>query len=124
MLFAISNASSIECAVPNSGASIFNSVKILPNFLLFSARSIASGSVPIIFTPSDFSLCAILRGVWPPNCTSTPSGFSMSIIFITSSNVSGSKYSRSEISKSVDTVSGLQFTIIVLYPISFNPKTA
>ena len=47
-----------------------------------------------------------------------------SLIFITSSYVKGSKYNRSEISKSVDTVSGLQLYIIVLYPASFNPNTA
>jgi len=34
---------------------------------------------------------ARLSGVWPPNCTITPIGFSNSIIFMISSKVSGSK---------------------------------
>ena len=38
------------------------------------------------------------NGVWPPNCTITPSGFSFSMISMTSSNVRGSKYKRSEVS--------------------------
>ena len=63
-----------------------------------SARSIASGEVPRIGTPACSSGTASLSGVCPPNCTITPSGFSRSTIAITSSNVSGSKYSRSEVS--------------------------
>ncbi len=41
---------------------------------------------------------ASLSGVWPPNCTTTPSGCSSSQTASTSSSVSGSKYSRSEVS--------------------------
>lgn len=52
---------------------------------------IASGVVPIIFTPAPASSLAILRGVWPPNCTITPSGFSFWYMLKTSSTVSGSK---------------------------------
>ena len=63
-----------------------------------SARSIASGEVPSSGTPAASSPAASLSGVWPPNCTITPSGFSTSTIFITSSKVSGSKYSRSDVS--------------------------
>ena len=45
----------------------YKSSKILPNFFRFSAKSIASGLVPIIFTPASFKRLAILRGVCPPN---------------------------------------------------------
>ena len=38
-----------------------------------SARSIASGEVPRIGTPAFSSASASLSGVWPPNCTITPS---------------------------------------------------
>jgi len=58
--------------------------------------------------------------VCPPNCNITPSGFSFSIIFNTSSSVIGSKYSLSEISKSVLTVSGLLLIIIVSIPSFFS----
>ncbi|CQB90256.1 Uncharacterised protein [Chlamydia trachomatis] len=46
----------------------------------------------------------------------TPSGFSISTIFNTSSKVIGSKYNLSEIEKSVETVSGLELITIALYP--------
>ena len=42
----------------------------------------------------------------------TPSGFSKSQTFKTSSNVKGSKYSLSEIEKSVETVSGFELITI------------
>jgi hypothetical protein len=41
---------------------------------------------------------ASFSGVWPPNCTTTPTGCSRSTTAITSSAVSGSKYSRSAVS--------------------------
>ena len=50
---------------------------------------------------------ARLIAVWPPNWQMTPSGFSLSMISSTSCSVSGSKYRESEVSKSVETVSGL-----------------
>ena len=58
----------------------------------------ASGEVPRIGTPARISGTARFSGVWPPNCTMTPSGFSFSTMFITSSKVRGSKYRRSEVS--------------------------
>ena len=45
----------------------------------------------MIGTPSRFSGSARLSGVWPPNCTITPSGFSVSQMLSTFSSVSGSK---------------------------------
>ncbi len=60
--------------------------------------SIESGLVPMIGAPAAASWRASLSGVWPPNWTITPCGFSRLITSITSSNVSGSKYSRSEMS--------------------------
>ena len=67
-----------------------------------SARSMASGEVPRIGTLAFSSGSASLSGVWPPNCTITPCSVpferSVSMISITSSAVSGSKYSRSEVS--------------------------
>ena len=49
-------------------------------------------------TPAAFSLWARLMGVWPPSVTITPRGRSTSTTFMTSSNVSGSKYRRSDVS--------------------------
>ena len=101
-----------------------NSLRIFPNFSLSSARSIFFADVPIILAPYSSKSLAIFKGVCPPNWTKTPSGFSKSIIFATSSKVTGSKYNLSTKSKSVLTVSGLQLIIITLYPWSFSPKTA
>lgn len=39
----------------------------------FSAVSMSSGEVPMMFTPLALSAVARLRGVWPPNCTIAPS---------------------------------------------------
>jgi hypothetical protein len=63
-----------------------------------SATSIESGVVPTMGAPAAASGRASFSGVWPPYCTITPSGFSFAMISITSSNVSGSKYSRSDVS--------------------------
>ena len=86
------------------------------NLLLSSARSIESGLVPMIGTPARSRPTARLSGVWPPSCTMTPSGLSRSTMASTSSWVSGSKYSLSEVSKSVETVSGLELTMMVSKP--------
>ena len=63
-----------------------------------SARSMLSGLVPMIGTPSASSALARLSGVWPPNWTITPWGWIRSQMLSTSSTVSGSKNSRSEVS--------------------------
>ena len=60
--------------------------------------SMLSGEVPMIGTPACSKGTASFSGVWPPNWTITPLGRSVSTMFITSSKVSGSKYSRSEVS--------------------------
>ena len=51
-----------------------------------------SGVVPMMGAPAAASARDNFSGVWPPNCTITPSGFSFSMISMTSSKVSGSKY--------------------------------
>ena len=56
-----------------------------------SARSMASGEVPMIGTPAVSRGTASFSGVCPPNWTMTPSGFSFSTMLSTSSRVSGSK---------------------------------
>ena len=58
---------------------------------LSSDLSIASTSVPRIFTLLDNRTSDSFRGVCPPNCIITPSGFSKSIISKTFSSVIGSK---------------------------------
>ncbi len=63
-----------------------------------SARSMASGVVPRMGSPAFSSGTESRSGVWPPNWTMAPSGFSRWAISSTSSRVSGSKYSRSEVS--------------------------
>ena len=52
----------------------------------------------MIGAPAASSARDSFSGVCPPNCTITPSGFSIARISSTSSSVSGSKYSRSEVS--------------------------
>ena len=60
--------------------------------------SIMSGEVPMIGTPYFSRSRASLSGVCPPYWTMTPQGFSTWTISSTSSSVSGSKYSRSDVS--------------------------
>ena len=57
-----------------------------------------AGCVPRIGTPASISRRASRSGVWPPNCTTTPTGCSRSTTSSTSSTVSGSKYRRSAVS--------------------------
>ena len=64
-------------------------------------------------TPISVSALASLMAVCPPNWTTAPQGFSNSTTCSTSSAVSGSKYSRSAMSKSVETVSGLLLMMMV-----------
>ena len=61
------------------------------NFSRSSASSIVSTLVPMIGTPALARARARFSGVWPPNCTITPSGCTRSQMFSTSSVVSGSK---------------------------------
>src|SRR5437660_64429 len=81
------------------------------NFDWSSALSILVGDVPSILACLASHIVRLLA-VCPPTLTTTPAGLSLSIISRTLSRVSSSKYSLSRTSKSVDTVSGLQFTII------------
>jgi carbamoyl-phosphate synthase large subunit len=66
-------------------------IEMNPRVSRSSARSMESGEVPRMGTPSRKSGTARLSGVWPPNCTMTPSGFSCSMMASTSSRVRGSK---------------------------------
>ena len=118
MRSATSSASSTLVAVPFGGCASPSSRAILSKRRRSSAMSIASGDVPRIFTPAASSGRVSLSGVWPPSCTITPSGCSRCTISSTSSNVSGSKYSLSDVSKSVETVSGFELIMIVSYPCS------
>jgi hypothetical protein len=58
----------------------------------------SSKLVPMSGTPASWSARASFKGVCPPSCTITPIGCSASTTFITSSNVSGSKYRRVDVS--------------------------
>ena len=60
--------------------------------------SMESEDVPSILTPALSRGTASFKGVWPPNWTITPKGFSLSIMAMTSSKVRGSKYSLSDVS--------------------------
>jgi hypothetical protein len=91
MRSAQSFASSNEVAVPFSGIGMPSLFRSAPKRLRSSARSMESGEVPMMGAPASESRTARLRGVCPPNWTMMPSGFSTSTMFITSSNVSGSK---------------------------------
>ena len=70
-----------------------------------------SAGVPRIGTPFSVRHLVSLIAVCPPKATTAPTGFSTRMMSSTSSGVSGSKYSRSAVLKSVDTVSGLLLTI-------------
>ena len=87
--------------------------------------------------PATSSPCDRLIAVWPPNCTivgvSAPSPFSLggndipdsfSMMSRTDSSSSGSKYRRSDVSKSVETVSGFEFTITAATPPRCNAHAA
>ena len=113
---ATSFASSAVNTVPPVGRGISHSSRISSKSSRSSALSTFSADVPRIGTPIFISASVSLIAVCPPNCTTAPSGFSISTILSTSSGVSGSKYSLSAMSKSVLTVSGLLFTMIVSYP--------
>ena len=117
-----------EKAMPFAGCKRFKSSEIFLNFSLSSAASIESFDVPRIGILILFKNDASLRGVWPPNCTMTPSNlplvFSFNIMSYTFSSASGSKYSRSLVSGSVETVSGLQFIMIVSYLSSLSANEA
>ena len=67
-------------------------------------------------TPARLRPAAMFSGVCPPNCTMAPSMPCVACTWRTSSTVSGSKNSWSEVSKSVDTVSGLLFTMMISKP--------
>ena len=65
--------------------------RISSNNSLSSAASTSSALVPRIGTPIFISASVSLIAVWPPNCTTAPSGLSSSTMLSTSSAVSGSK---------------------------------
>ncbi len=103
-----------------------------------SARSIASRLLPSTPKPASCSPAARFIAVCPPNCTITggpatgcsrpssasctgnpswkDSSPSFSRMSRTLSSSSGSKYSRSEVSKSVETVSGLLLSMMLCAP--------
>ena len=80
-------------AVALEGCFSFNLFTNSWNLSLSSDLSMASTSVPKIFTPFSDKIFANLRGVCPPNWIITPSGFSISIMSKILSAVIGSKYS-------------------------------
>ena len=90
-LLAISFASVAVYTVPPCGLVILQLFKTWSNNSLSSALSIFSSDVPRILTPISFNALVNLIAVCPPNCTIAPYGFSMFIMFSTSSGVNGSK---------------------------------
>ena len=91
-------ASSSLVAVPASACFRPISSNRAEKYLRSSASSMLRGEVPMMGTPRSLRAAARFSGVCPPNCTMTPSGFSCSQMFSTSSSVSGSKKSLSEVS--------------------------
>jgi hypothetical protein len=102
MAAATSSASSTEVAVPYFGAASPAPASTSANAPRSSARWMASGLVPTIGTPAFSSARARPSGVCPPSCTITPAtgplACSACTTSSTSSRVSGSKYSRPEVS--------------------------
>ncbi len=67
---------------------------------------------------------ARLMAVWPPNCTIAPATASVRATASTEPMSSGSKYRRSEVSKSVETVSGLELAMMARTPASRSAQAA
>ena len=85
--------------MPWAGLGMSSSVSRALNWPRSSAKAIEAGEVPRMGTPWASNGAARLSGVCPPNWTTTPlSGVSRAAIARTCSSVSGSKYSRSEVS--------------------------
>jgi hypothetical protein len=84
----------------------------------------ASTDEPSTATPLSASGSARLMEVWPPNWTTAPATPSVRAIASTASRSSGSKYSLSEVSKSVETVSGLELAITARTPASRSAQAA
>ena len=136
MRFAISTACSRPRAIPEGGCARPSSSMTFLNRSRSSASSMLCRPVPISGTPALASPCAKFSGVCPPNCTITPTTpplrapWSMppplrrSMQFSVSSSVSGSKKSKSLVSKSVLTVSGLELIMTLSRPISAHAKEA
>ena len=95
---ATSRAWAMLRAMPLAGCFNPSRLNTLANFSRSSASSIVSTLVPMMGTPALDSARARFSGVWPPNCTITPSGCMRSQMFSTSSVVSGSKNSKSLVS--------------------------
>ena len=78
-----------------------NSV-VPPALLVMLALPAVAVSVPTMGTPAAARSRARPSGVWPPSCTMTPAtgpaACSAATTSSTSSRVSGSKYSRPEVS--------------------------
>ena len=88
--------------MPYRGAGSPAAASTAPNSPRSSARWMASGEVPTTGTPSAARARARPSGVWPPSWTMTPAtgpvACSAATTSSTSSRVSGSKYSRPEVS--------------------------
>jgi len=98
MRSAISAASAKEVAVALSGWSRPSFSTTSRNSSRSSARAMLPGEVPMMGAPAASRRWARFSGVCPPNCTMTPFGFTRSMMFITSSKVTGSKKRRSDVS--------------------------
>ena len=88
---AVASASSALRAMPFSGCASFSFSTTFDHSSRSSAASMASTLVPRIRMPAFSSPRASFNGVWPPNWTMAPIGFSRRAISSTSSNVRGSK---------------------------------
>jgi hypothetical protein len=90
MRAATAQASATLVAVPFAGQGIFNVEQFAEQLAIF-------GGIDILRDrchdgdAQRFSGSARFSGVCPPNCTITPSGFSVSTMLSTFSSVSGSK---------------------------------
>ena len=92
MDMAMQNGAPVIGINDSGGARIQEGVASLAGYAeVFQRNIMASGVVPIIGTPAASSSRASFNGVWPPNWTITPTGFSLSAISSTSSSVTGSK---------------------------------
>ena len=124
--------SSIDSAMPPSGCGIPSRSRSAENRVRSSAWSIVSRLEPSSGTPECTSGAARLSGVWPPYATTAGSvsgpprvpPLSNATMLRTLSGSSGSKYRRVDASKSVDTVSGFEFTITALQPSRRNTSAA
>ena len=93
-------------------------------FLMASYLAPINSTLYLEKTPRSEASIAVLSPVWPPMVGRQASGLSRSMIFSSTSTVTGSMYVRSAMSGSVMMVAGLEFTRTTSKPSSLKALQA